>query len=66
MNEKSLDELYEYRDKLYELLEYARLYRGNINLGSKLVSIEELREELKNVKSEIASRISNVKLRKIK
>lgn len=61
MKAESLDELYEYRDKLRELIPFAKLYKGKINLGDKLVTLEELQENLIKTKSEIASRLSNNK-----
>ena len=36
MNDKSLDELYEYLDKIKDCLRYAKLYHGKINLVGKL------------------------------
>lgn len=63
MNHKALDELYEYLEELKQLSTYAEAYQGNINLGDRKVSLEELQEELKNIKAEIAVRLSQNKLR---
>ena len=66
MKAKSLDELYELRDKIREIIPFAKLYKGKVNLGDKLVTLEELKEEEKNVRVEIAVLVSQSKLRLIK
>lgn len=59
MKNKALDELYEYLEELKQLLTYSEAYQGNINIGNRKVSTEELQEEIKIVNSEISSRLSN-------
>lgn len=59
LTEKSLDELYEYRDKLIEFVEFAKIYGGSVHLGEKVLTTEELQDKLSIIKSEIAARLSN-------
>ena len=56
--EKSLNELYELRNKLEEFLILARAL-GRIKLGDEIITYAELKEEMNNIKAEIASQISN-------
>lgn len=64
-NDKNLDELYEYRDKLQDMLKYARVY-GSVEIAGERITYARLNDELVNIKAEIASRISHSRPRLLK
>lgn len=59
MEQKSLEELYEEKEKLLLFLEFADIYGGSVETDTVKYTSEELLERLEFVKSEIASRLSN-------
>ena len=63
----TLDNLIEQRNKLTELVRMAKLLGGKVSVGSKVITLSELKETLDNVKIEIESRRSNLPpLRRVK
>jgi Holliday junction resolvase len=62
---KTLDELYQKRDQLEELVKYARLLGGKVKIGDEMITRTELQEMLNTIKIEIATKISGSKLKLI-
>lgn len=63
----TLDNLIEQRNKLTELVRMAKLLGGKVNVGSKVITLSELKETLTELKIEIESRRSQIPpLRRVK
>lgn len=63
----TLDELMEQREKLTELVKFAKVLGGKVSIGNEIVTLAELKETLNNVKIEIESRRSQIPpLRRVK
>lgn len=63
---KKLDELYTTRSQLNDLIRWSRRYGGKISLDSQTITTEDLKKWLAEVNAEIASIISNARLRQVK
>lgn len=63
----TLDDLIIQRDKLTELVRMAKLLGGKVSIGSKVITLSELKETLDDVKIKIESSRSNFPpLRRVK
>lgn len=63
---KQLDELYQDREHLELLVKMAKSFGDRVRIGKEIISASELQDMLDTTKAEIATRISNSKLKRIK
>jgi hypothetical protein len=66
MKQKTLKQLQVQLDDIEEMIKIGNIYRGKVSLGNEIVSVKELEEMRESIKFEIASRISQTKLRLVK
>lgn len=62
---KTLDNLLHEREKLLELIKYAKLFDNNVRFGSELIGIEILQEMLNDIQVEIETQRSQINLKVI-
>lgn len=62
---KTLDDLLYEREKLTELIRYAKLFGGNISIGSEVLSSEKLKEMLNDIQIKIETNRSQMTLKVI-
>ncbi|MBS4034351.1 MAG: hypothetical protein KGZ85_07810 [Ignavibacterium sp.] len=62
----TLDKLYDRREQLKDLIKWSSRYGGKISLNNEKITTEDLKRWLSEVNVEIASIVSNARLRQIK